>query len=283
MTATVTPLQSFGVEIGGLNIGALDDEQAALVRKAFSDHGLVVFRDQELTPEDQIAFAESVGEINVNRFFAKHPEYPRIALVVKEKDQTWNIGSVWHTDHSYDVDTATGSILLAREIPPVGGDTLYSSMYLAYENLPAAVRDRCEGLEALHSARHAFGKPAEAMRDVVHKVFITHPVSGKKAMFVNAAFTRCILGISKQESDDLLGLMYEHGQKDEFVHVHKWQVGSVAMWDNRSTWHYAPNDYQGYRREMHRITLDGCPIEGSRYATDEEQALITEIPDWIPS
>lgn len=282
----ITPLNGLGVEIDDVDIKALSDAEFATISDAFAEHGVIFFRNQDTGENDHIAFAERFGDINVNRFFAAHPSYPQIALVAKEPDQKDNIGGGWHTDHSYDYEPALGSVLVARELPESGGDTMFASMYKAYESLPADLKNKIEGRSAIHSGKHIFGEGpdsyyntsdagthddgtnrignaavAEALADPEHPIVISHPISGKKALYVNPAFTREIVGMSKDESDETLAELYAHVFKgNAFHHRFQWQPGSIAMWDNRSTWHWALNDYQGQRRVMHRITIEGCPL-----------------------
>ena len=250
-----------------------EDAQFAEIRRAFGAYGVIFFRDQHLTPEQHIAFAERWGAININRFFAPVDGYPMIAEVRKAADQSDNIGSLWHTDHSYDVVPAMGSILYAREVPEVGGDTLFASMYHAYDALSDGLKKTLAGLRAWHSSRHVFGdvrrdsdtggrigNPEMATQDALHPMVIRHPDTGRKALYVNADFTTCIDGWSKDESKALLDYLYRHAVKPEFTCRFRWRKGSIALWDNRSTWHRALNDYHGERRLMHRITIEGAPL-----------------------
>ena len=269
----VRPLAgAVGSEIFGLDLSApLSAEAVTDVRAVLADRGVVVFRDQTLTPEQHIALAGRFGPINVNRFFAHVPGHPEIALVAKEPHNTKNIGGGWHTDHSYDVIPAMGSMLYAREVPAYGGDTMFASMYEAYDALSDGLKRTLEGLRAEHSSRHVFGKPRpdmegrlgnyeEATQDATHPVVITHPDSGRKALYVNPGFTLRFAGWTDAESQGLLNYLYEHAKRPEFTCRVRWQPGSLAFWDNRSTWHIALNDYQGQRRIMHRITIDGVPL-----------------------
>jgi taurine dioxygenase len=263
-----------GAEVTGVDLSEpLAAAARDAIRRTLADHGVVFFRDQSLTPEQHIGMARQFGDINVNRFFAHADGYPEIALVVKEPDQTKNIGGGWHTDHSYDQSPALGSILYALEVPPVGGDTLFSSMYAAYEALSDGLKQTLAGLRAVHSSRHVFGvvredmkgryrNPEAAVQDAVHPVVITHPESRRKALYVNPGFTLRFDGWSDEESRPLLEFLYRHAARPEFGTRFVWQAGSIAFWDNRSTWHYAANDYQGARRLMHRITIEGCELAG---------------------
>ncbi|MSP41861.1 MAG: TauD/TfdA family dioxygenase [Alphaproteobacteria bacterium] len=273
---TVKPSSgALGAELLGIDLShPLDDQTIADIKAMFQEYGVIFFRDQVLTPEQHIGFAERMGTININRFFKAVEGFPKIAEVRKEPDQTTNIGGGWHTDHSYDQIPALGSILLAREVPEHGGDTLFSSMSLAYDALSQGLKKTLEGLRAVHSSRHVFGASSEytkgvsgrignpelANQDAIHPVIIRHPDTQRKILYVNQGFTTHFDGWTKQESQPLLDYLYEHASHPEFQTRFQWKPGSIALWDNRSTWHYALNDYQGQRRLMHRITLEGVPI-----------------------
>lgn len=277
-TLDVKPISGgLGAEILGVDLTSLSDDQFADIRQTYFDHGVIFFRDQTLTPEQHIDFANRWGEININRFFQTVDGYPMIAEVRKEPNQQKNIGGGWHTDHSYDLAPAMGSILYAREVPETGGDTMFASMYLAYEALSDGLKQTLEGLNAVHSSRHVFGNKTEynkddsgaknrfnnpelATQDAVHPVIIQHPDSGRKALYVNPGFTLRFEGWTDEESKPLLNYLYQHAVRPEFTCRFKWQNGSIAFWDNRATMHYALNDYQGQRRLMHRITVEGVPL-----------------------
>jgi taurine dioxygenase len=264
-----------GAEILGVDLSKpLTAEETSDIREALNEHGVIFFRDQELTPEQHIAFAERFAPININRFFRSVPGHPQIAEVRKEPDQTANIGGGWHTDHSYDEAPALGSILLAREAPDHGGDTMFASMHHAYEALSDGLKRTLEGLRAVHSSRHVFGAAARyakdtagrignaerATQDAVHPVVIRHPETGRKTLYVNAAFTTRFEGWTEKESKPLLDYLYAHAAQPQFHMRFRWRNGSIAFWDNRATWHFAINDYHGERRLMHRITLEGVPL-----------------------
>ena len=270
-----------GAEVTGVDLRTMSDAEFAQIRAAFNARGLLFFRDQHLSEEEHIALATRFGKINVNRFFAAHPDYPQIALVTKEREQTTNVGGGWHTDHSYDHEPALGSILVARELPPVGGDTAFVSMYAAYDALSSGLKKTLEALNAVHSAKHVFGdtgyharadaiegrignpEAAARLQDPVHPVVIRHPFSGKKALYVNPGFTLRFDGWTQAESQPLLDYLYSVAATPAHVHRFTWQPGSIAFWDNRATWHFAQNDYHGHRRIMHRITIDGCALEAA--------------------
>jgi len=273
----VIPLATHvGAEISGADLARPPGAaELAEIRRALGEYGVVFFREQQLTPEQHIAFARCFGEINVNRFFATVPGYPTIAEVRKEPEQQRNIGNGWHTDHSYDEAPASGSMLYAREAPKTGGDTLFASMYAAYAALSDGLKATLEGLKALHSSRHVFGPAAAARRgdlegrirnaelatqDAVHPAVIRHPETGRKVLYVNPGFTVRFDGWTEEESRPLLDYLYRHAVRPEFTCRFQWREGSLAFWDNRSTWHFAVNDYHGERRLLHRVTIQGSPL-----------------------
>ncbi len=267
---------ALGAAIEGVDLAQdLSDSTLEELKSTFGRYSVIFFRNQDLTPQQHIDLAERWGSINVNRFFKPLEGYPKIAQVIKEADQKENIGGAWHTDHSYDEIPAMGSILYARKVPQVGGDTLFSSMYLAYEALSDGMKEMLSGLEAWHSSRHAFGygsaesehyedgrlaNPDLATQDALHPVVITHPITGRKALYVNTRFTIRFDGWTVEESKPLLDFLYAHGARQEFTCRFQWEPGSIAFWDNQATWHYALNDYHGEQRIMHRITLEGVPL-----------------------
>ena len=267
-----------GAFVEGIDLGKdLEDGVVGQLRSALGEHGVLFFRDQDIEPGEHIAMAEKFGGVNVNRFFAHVDGWPQIAEVRKEPEQKANIGGGWHTDHTYDQEPALGSILVARETPTVGGDTMFASMYAAYDHLSDGLKASLEGMKAVHSSRHVFGKNARykdkgedlngrlgnedaAQQDAVHPVVIRHPISGRKALYVNPGFTLRFDGWTDEESKPLLDTLYAHAARPEFSYRFQWAKGSIAFWDNRATWHMALNDYQGERRLMHRITVEGGPL-----------------------
>ena len=255
-----------------------DDSHFDTIRQAFADHSIIVLRDQNITPDDHLRFARRFGEVNVNRFFSALPSHPEIAVVFKDKDQKEAVGEGWHSDHSYDQLPAMGSILHAIEMPEIGGDTLFVSMSMAYDALSKPMQTFLKGLSAWHSSRHVFGaetasseaaktgrlsNQAAATQDALHPVVIRHPLSGKSCLFVNPVFTTHIEGLSSLESEAILNMLYDHIKQPEFQCRVRWQEGDVTMWDNRATWHKAINDYHGYRRLMHRVTVEGVALNAA--------------------
>lgn len=263
-----------GVEAHGVDLNTIDDAGFDALRRAVADHGVLFVRDQTLTPEQHIAFARRWGPIDVNKYFPPNGGYPEIAEVRKTENQQTNIGGGWHTDHSYDQVPAMGSILLARETPPTGGDTLFASLGAAFDSLSDGLKTTLRGLRAVHSADHIYSadgiyaktdqaadlKGHDERTRAVHPVIIRHPQTGREILYVNPAFTLHFEGWTREESMPLLTYLYQVAMQDRFHCRVSWAPGSLAIWDNRSTWHLAMNDYYGHRRLMHRITISGEPL-----------------------
>ncbi|MGY6552176.1 MAG: TauD/TfdA dioxygenase family protein [Erythrobacter sp.] len=271
----ITPIApQCGVEITGVALNACTKGQMDAIRAAIYEHGVAVFRDQDFSPEDHIAFARRWGGIDLNNYFPLDPRWPEIALVSKAPDQKTNIGGAWHTDHSYDQVPAMGSILVARVLPPSGGDTLFAHMGAAYDALSDDLKAEIEGLEAFHTADHVYKQDGlYAQTDIgqslrgqdittgaVHPVVIRHPQTGRRLLYVNSAFTIHFVGQTREQSLPLLTKLIEAALTPDNQARVVWHPGTVAIWDNRTTWHNAINDYHGHAREMHRITLSGEPL-----------------------
>ncbi|MEM9309802.1 MAG: TauD/TfdA family dioxygenase [Pseudomonadota bacterium] len=260
-----------GVEISGVALATCSDAEMEDIRNAIYEHGVAVFRDQTFSKEDHIKFGRRWGGIDINNYFPLTKDYAEIAIVKKEPDQVVNIGGAWHTDHSYDQIPAMGSVLVARELPPTGGDTMWAHMGAAYDALSDDLKTRIEGLEAFHTADHVYkadgiyaqtdqgatlrGQDLET--GAVHPVVIRHPHTGRKLLYVNRAFTINFIGQTPEESRPLLEELFDAALTDDNQCRLQWKPGTVAIWDNRTSWHNAINDYAGHYREMHRITLSG--------------------------
>lgn len=270
-----------GATVNNIDLSSpLGVDEVQTLKLAMGTYGVLYFRDQSLSEDGHIKFAEQFGNININRFFTPVESHPQIAEVRKEPTQKINIGSKWHTDHSYDTVPAMGSVLVARETPSTGGDTVFANMLLAYETLSDGLKHTLCGLQAVHSSRHVFGasktprydsgdtrigNPDLAKQDAVHPVVIRHPFSGKAALYINPEFTLRFEGWTAEESKSLMDYLVEHTIRHEHTHRFQWAPGSVAFWDNRATWHYAINDYHGERRLMHRITVEGEALYAHQY------------------
>ena len=270
-----TPIsEHVGMEFKHVDLNDLHENPLDALRQALADHGLVFVRDQQLTPEQHIAFARRWGEIDINNYFPANGGHPEIAEVRKAENQQTNIGGGWHTDHSYDQIPAMGSILLARETPPTGGDTLFASMSAAFDALSDGLKDTLRTMRAVHSADHIYSKDGiysktdqagdlkghDLRTRAVHPVIVHHPRTGREILYVNPAFTLHFDGWTREESMPLLNYLYQVAMREEFQCRVTWAPGSIAIWDNRSTWHHAMNDYHGHRRLMHRITISGEPL-----------------------
>ena len=291
--ASWSPQTNCGIEVRGLRLATAGAAEMEEVRRRFAEHGVIYFRDvgDDFSPELHMEFAERFGSINVNRFFPRVEGFEGIAQVEKKPGDTQAIGDTFHADHTYDLAPALGSMLVAREVPESGGDTVFVSMTKAYETLPPAVQTQLETMRAVHSSRHAFGtgrnqrkslfsNPEAATQDTVHPVVIRHPLSGRKSLYVNPVnttacklfslscvftpmlwssqgFTVCIEGQTPEESAPLLEALYHHAVRPEHQQRFSWEPGSAVLWDNRAVWHCAMNDYHGQHRLMHRITING--------------------------
>lgn len=267
-----------GAEIVGLDLSRpLNDADFARVHRAHLDHNVVVFRDQRITPQQQIDFSRRFGvlQIHVLKQFllANHPEVFIISNIV-ENGQPIGLGDAgkfWHSDLSYKEFPSLGSMLLAQELPEEGGDTLFASQQLAYETLPAELRQAIDGKRAAHSytARYAdevfkgIRRPTltEAqlaeVKAVIHPVVRTHPETGRKGLFVNENFTTHILDVPEDESRQILTELYAHSAKPEFIYRHQWQPNDMVFWDNRALIHLATGCPSHLRRRMHRTTIQG--------------------------
>ncbi len=269
---TVAPLTpAIGAEIIGVDVSQpLEQQTIDAIKSALLEYLVVFFRGQSLSPTDLLRFAGYFGSLGTYPFVKGMDEFPQIVEVVKKENETRNFGGIWHTDTAYLREPPMASILYAKELPPLGGDTLFANMYLAYESLSQPMRDALEGLYAVNSADKADAaatrvdrrreKPKEtddAPTVSVHPVVRTHPETGRKALYVNRGHTIAIEGFTPAESSMLLELLFNHQVSEQLCCRFAWSEGSVAFWDNRAAQHNAINDYQGYRRHMLRVILEG--------------------------
>ena len=262
---------ALGAVVRGVDIARpLEDEVIAEVRQAFLDHLVVFIRDQKLTPQAQLAFAQRFGQPMEYPQLKGLPECPLVTPVVKLEHERVNFGGVWHSDTSYLSRPPMASMLYAVETPPRGGDTLFANQYLAYETLSEGLRQTLAGLVGVNSSAKAdVSKTREdRLRDAgaelkvligEHPVVRTHPETGRKALYLNFGHTARFRGWTEPESAPLLDYLFMHQVKPEFTCRFQWEPGSLAFWDNRCAQHYPVNDYHGFRRVMHRVTLEGDP------------------------
>ena len=272
----IRPLSgAIGAELLGIDLSQpLDEATIAAIRQALLDHLVVFFRDQEITPEQHVAFAKRFGETVDYPMLKPLEGHPDIVQVIKLEHETVNFGGLWHSDMAYTARPPLGTILCARELPPQGGDTLFANMVLAYESLSDGLRALLSTLKAVNSSGQAAVSATRAARlrtdargeadkvlEAVHPVVRTHPESGRNLLYVNPAHTLRFEGMTEAESAPLLRYLFAHQTKPEFTCPFRWQPGSIAFWDNRAYQHNPVNDYHGYRRVMHRVTIAGdAPI-----------------------
>ncbi|HEU4438622.1 MAG TPA: TauD/TfdA family dioxygenase [Methylomirabilota bacterium] len=260
---------SLGAEIRGVNVtAALDDAVIAEMRQAFLDHLVIFFRDQKLTPHEQLAFARRFGEPMEYPQLRGLPECPLITPVLKLAHETVNFGGVWHSDTTYLAQPPMASMLYAVELPPYGGDTIFANQYAAYETLSEGLRRTLDGLIGVNTSTKADASKTREdrlktagveMKVLVseHPVVRTHPETGRKALYVNHGHTERFKGWTEAESRPLLEYLFQHQVRPELCYRFQWAPGSIAFWDNRCAQHNAVNDYAGFKRLMHRVTLAG--------------------------
>ena len=264
---------AIGAEIHGIDLALARELAAATVseiRRVWLEHCVIFFRDQQLTPAQFMSLAECFGQPVEYPFIKGIAGFSCITPVVKLEHERANFGGVWHSDTTYLDAPPMGTLLLALEVPPVGGDTLFANQYLAYETLSDGLRKTLDGLVAISSSAKAdVSKSREdrlktdarddAKKDYVAEqpVVRTHPETGRRALYVNAGHTARFKGWTEEESAPLLNFIFQHQIRPEFTCRFNWRPGSIALWDNRCAQHNPVNDYHGFRRVMHRITLAG--------------------------
>ena len=238
------------------------------VRAVWLKHLVVFFPDQVMTPEQQLAFARRFGKPAEYPMVQGLDETPEVVAVVKLPHEQYNFGGIWHADTTYLQVPPIGALLLAREIPPVGGDTLFANMYMAYETLSEGMKQMLAELKVVQSSAKAGAARSRADRleavsapepdvlEAAHPVVRIHPETGRKTLFVNYGHSVRFQGMTEEESEPVLSYLFRHQTRPEFTCRFQWAVGSMAMWDNRCTQHNPINDYHGFRREMHRVSIN---------------------------
>jgi taurine dioxygenase len=258
---------AIGAEISGVDLGKpLGNQQFQEVHDALMENLVIFFRDQDMSHEQHKEFGRRFGRLHMhpssNPVSQQHPEI----LTIKADDKsTYVAGEEWHSDVSCDAEPPMGSILYMKELPPDGGgNTLFANMYRAFETLSAPIQKLCEGLVAIHDGAQVYGgrfgrtpPPGKSFPRSEHPVVRTHPVTGRKALFVNRNFTTRIEGLRKHESDALLDMLYRHSETPEFQCRFAWEPNSVAFWDNRAAMHHAMWDYFPHKRLGYRVTVAG--------------------------
>ncbi|MSP67895.1 MAG: taurine dioxygenase [Alphaproteobacteria bacterium] len=269
---------ALGAEIEGVDLSRpLDPAAFAAIHRAFLAHGVIFFRDQTLTPATQTAFAARFGKVEPHPMIKpRYGEHPEVVAIVKEPHERHNFGGQWHSDVTYTEKPALGSVLYAIDIPARGGDTLFANQYLAYETLSPGMQAMLGRMIAVHSSSRSYGDggreggyvggadsmpvahPEKIGKEFEHPVVRTHPETGRKALYVNEVFTIRFQGWTEAESAPLLDYLWRHSTRPEFGCRFSWTKGAVAVWDNRCVQHLALNDYHGFRREMHRVSVGGA-------------------------
>jgi len=255
-----------GAEIGGVSLSEpIDADTFDEIHRALLEYKVIFFRDQDITPEQHVAFARRFGALETHPFVPHREGYPEV-MVLKKNDRIGGYENVWHSDVTWRLEPSLGSVLLARDVPAVGGDTLFCDMYAAYEGLDDALRASLDGLHAVHDFSRTFGrfmsaeelaKKQEEFPPATHPVVRTHPETGRKGLYVNAAFTAHVVDMDPGESDRLLARLYRQAVVPEYQCRFRWRRHSVAFWDNRAVQHYAASDYYPSRRVMERVTIIG--------------------------
>jgi taurine dioxygenase len=259
---------ALGAEIEAVDLAArLSPDAVAEIRRAFLEHQVIFFHDQPLTPAQFMAFARHMGRPIEYPFVKGIEGFPEVIEVKKLEHERQNFGGIWHSDTAYLAEPPMGSMLLAREVPPHGGDTEFASQYAAYEALSEGMRRLLDDLKAVNASskadatrtREDLTRQKEIVAEYVaeHPVVRTHPETGRKALYVNVGHTVRFSGMTEEESAPLLAFLFRHQVRPEFTCRFQWRAGSLAFWDNRCTQHNPVNDYHGHRRVMHRITLAG--------------------------
>jgi alpha-ketoglutarate-dependent taurine dioxygenase len=258
---------SLGAEVLGVDLGSIGDEVFDEIYRAFVEYQALIFRDQSMTADQYLAFARRWGGITLYPYMKGLPTHPEILEILKTENDGYAFGNVWHTDGSNYAVPPKATMLYAMELPQAGGDTMFANMYDAYETLSPALQALLGKLKALNAGEGKLASTSEIgsmtskdagdmQVNAVHPVVRTHPDTGRKALFLGHRATH-FDGMTPAESGPLIAYLRNHSIRPEFTCRFRWQVGSLAIWDNRSTQHYAVDDYVGHRRRMHRITIEG--------------------------
>ena len=278
MTIECQPLTGvLGAEVRGVDLAQLSDLEMSRLREAMCFYEVLVLRDQNVDPAGQSAFSRRLGEPGEVPFVATMQDHPEVIRVVKEADEgsAFNFGGAWHSDFSFQPNPPAFTVLRAVDVPPYGGDTVFASMTAAWSALPAPMQQSLLRVRAVHTARDAYSRRMQpvhsGMRNMVitcddtaletqmHPLVTRHPETNKTVLFFNRAYVRDIDGLSEDEARGLIDFLHAHTTDVRFTYRHRWVPGDVVIWDNRSTQHYALNDYAGFRRELHRTTVAGSP------------------------
>ena len=263
---------ALGAEISGIDLKDTSLENFKKINKLLLEHKVIFFRNQNITAEEQLALGKNFGPLEKHVYVKGREDYPEIVRIIKRPNEKNQWGENWHSDVSYNVKPTKAVILRSIKIPPVGGDTMFANMELAWETLDENIKKKINDKKAIHSslggaffteeykAMESNGNHAEYTNE--HPIVRTHPETGKKILFVNWTYTKKIIGLEKKESDKILEKIYQHQARLDFTCRFRWTENAVAIWDNRSVQHYAISDFfpgrgLGYERIMDRIAIEG--------------------------
>ena len=267
---------ALGAEISGINLKDSSKENYERINALLLEHKVIFFRNQNITQEEQIALAENWGPLETHAYVKGVDKHPEIVRIVKTKDEKNQWGENWHTDVSYNVKPTKAVILKSIKIPPVGGDTCFSNMELAWETLDEKIKDKIKDKKAIHSSLGAEffidnykGMSGHEIRNYneysnEHPIVRTHPETGKKILYVNWTYTKQIIGLEKKENDEILKEIFEHQARLDLTCRFNWTENAVAIWDNRSVIHYAIADFYPGRGLGHERIMDRIAIEGDQ-------------------
>lgn len=267
---------ALGAEVRGVNLADdLDDAMLGDIRRALLDNLVIFFRDQEITPAEQLRFARRWGDIHLHPFMKGMDDHPEILEIVKTPSDKKNFGGAWHSDQMFTAKPAMGTMLYAKETPSAGGDTLFANQYLAYEGLTEGMRATLDRLKAVSRGDHFKGHDGKSRKDffadklamqvkdpgdvqtvTTHPLIRTHPETGRKALYIGGHVFK-FEDMTEAESEPLIDFLMGHSVRPEFTCRFRWEPGSLAFWDNRCTQHFAINDYPTETRRMHRVTICG--------------------------
>jgi len=265
---------ALGAEIEGIDLKDSSKENFKVINNLLLEHKVIFFRNQKIMPEEQLALAKRFGPLETHAYVKGRDKYPKIVRIIKDPNEKNQWGENWHSDVSYNIKPTKAVILKSIKIPPVGGDTMFSNMELAWETLNKSIKDKIKGKKAIHSSLGAafFINDYKSMEgngnideySSTHPIVRTHPETGKKILFVNWTYTKKIVGMDKKESDKTLKKIFEHQARLDLTCRFQWTENAVAIWDNRSVLHYAIADFFPGRGLGHERIMDRIAIEGDR-------------------
>ncbi|MCH9674242.1 MAG: TauD/TfdA family dioxygenase [Gammaproteobacteria bacterium] len=279
MNISINPISgALGAEVSGVDLARpLSNAEFDAIHSAFLAHHVLFFLDQTLTPHEQLAFARRWGDIHVHPYVEGLPECPEVLEILKTPTDTRNFGGRWHSDQMFSPTPAMCTMLYARELPPVGGDTLFANLHAAFDGLSPGMRELLANLKGYNvgdkakrygglSRKELYGATMSAMKvkepteavptDAYHPLVRTHPETGRKALYIGS-HTQGLENFTDAEATPLLEYLQGHCVRPEYTCRFRWRDGAMAMWDNRSVQHFALNDYAGHQRRMHRVTIKG--------------------------